>query len=113
LVILLGKSTSSVRRASIASLRIALTSFASAIPTNWRANRSGTAKIPQADQQKSALFFNERFAHQLATLLGEDHFGGERLGGHLSVANTQIVLRELANLGARTGGKPGFSVFHA
>jgi hypothetical protein len=43
----------------------------------------------------------------------EDHFGGERLRRHLSVADRQIFLRELADLLARTGGKPGLSVLHA
>jgi hypothetical protein len=44
-VTLLGKSASSVRRASIASLRIAFACFTSVMLTSCRANRSGTARI--------------------------------------------------------------------
>jgi hypothetical protein len=44
---------------------------------------------------------------------GQQHRSRQILGAHLVVAMAQIFLRELANLGARTGGKPGLSVFHA
>ena len=42
---------------------------------------------------------------QLATLLGEDHFSGERFRVHLTIADSQIFPRELANLGGQDGRK--------
>jgi hypothetical protein len=47
--------------------------------------------LPRCDEQKMPLLLDETLFDQLATLLGEDHFSGERFRVHLTIADSQKI----------------------